>query len=78
MAQQSNEQLARSLIDPNKREVLWPVVFAGVKNVVRANNLNNDTLTCIKGWLKATDSQLLIPLLGLTVRALRDKIDSSH
>ena len=67
MAQQSGDKLAKALLDPSSREVLWPVVFAGVKNVVRANNVNNDTLTCIKGWLKSNDSQLHIPLLGLTV-----------
>ncbi|KAG2500331.1 hypothetical protein HYH03_001907 [Edaphochlamys debaryana] len=63
----ANDQLAKALLDPVKREVLWPVVFAGVKNVVRSNNLNNETLTCVKGWLKSTDSSLQIPLLSLTV-----------
>lgn len=67
MAQQSNEKLARSLLDPSGREVLWPVVFAGVKNIVKTSHLNNDTLKCIKSWLKSNDSQLQIPLLGLTV-----------
>ncbi|GLC52660.1 hypothetical protein PLESTB_000654500 [Pleodorina starrii] len=67
MAHQSNDKVARLLLDPSGREVLWPLVFSGVKNIVRANSLNNDTLACIKSWLKSNDSQLHIPLLGLTV-----------
>ncbi|GIL60267.1 hypothetical protein Vafri_14896 [Volvox africanus] len=67
MAQQAHDKLARSLLDPSGREVNWPLVFAGVKNVARANNLNGDTLICLKGWLKSNDNQLHIPLLGVTV-----------
>ncbi|GLI70835.1 hypothetical protein VaNZ11_015848 [Volvox africanus] len=67
MAQQAHDKLARSLLDPSGREVNWALVFAGVKNVVKANNLNGDTLICLKGWLKSNDSQLHIPLLGVTV-----------
>lgn len=80
MASQPNpEQLARSLVDLNRRECLWPMVFNGIKNIVRANNLNDDTRTCMKAWLKCSDGQLHLPMLSLTVRAkgqhTREKID---
>ncbi|GFR41602.1 hypothetical protein Agub_g2326 [Astrephomene gubernaculifera] len=67
MAQQSVDQLAKALVDTTRREVVWPMVFSGIKNIVRTNNLNTETLSCIKTWLKTNDSQLHTPLLSLTV-----------
>lgn len=66
MAQQiAPEALARSLLA--EQGVVWSAVFAGVKNIVKSNNLNDDTRTCLKAWLKASDAQLLTPLLSCTV-----------
>ena len=55
------------LLAPGRAEVCFPVVFAGVKQIVRANAIDDTTRSQLKNWLKQTGDAALA-LMSLTVR----------
>ena len=64
------------LLGPSRTEVVFPALFAAVKQIVRANVIEDDMRSQIKSWLKERDITLC--LLGLTVHCHIDAIVLFH
>lgn len=71
----SNTSKRKSLMDhgwllaPGRREVVYPALFAAVKQIVRANAIDDEKRVQIKSWLKQNGDAALC-LLSLTVGAI--------
>ncbi len=70
MASKQPQDVYKHLLDLERKQMAWAPAFQGVKAIVRANSINDETSSCIKAWLKSTDSCLHQPLVALTVCAI--------
>ena len=57
------------LLAPGRREVVYKALFAAVKQIVRANTIDDEKRMQIKSWLKQNGDTALC-LLSLTVGAV--------
>ena len=55
------------LLAPGRAEIIFPALFSSVKQIVRANSIDDDTRSQLKNWLKQSGDAVLA-LMSLTVR----------